>query len=196
MSFDISRIRRLLSHRILVSVVPYAPSDLCWPGFRDPPSEDYGSLEVPTYVRRRLIAFLEARYPVLPRHLDSILPQSEAGSARIAYRKLRSEDYSPDDALRALGLYVTRSVWNSPEALVARILKRGCDCLDPALDAVFIPVACGEPIDSSHRIILCDRVFARVDRGTARDSERAANRERLGCAALREGCASAISASA
>ena len=118
-----------LRHRILVAVSRIVPSVAWFPGFVEPPP-NYHPLELPAFVRKRLIEFLECRYPVPPKYLRNILTTEEAGDARRLYRELRIDGVSAGEAILQLGLVDREKGYNLPNVALARVLRSGCSCIE------------------------------------------------------------------
>jgi len=180
------KIRPLQHHLLVRIVIPMHDSELA-PGLAFPPPKDYHPHEIPHYFRQRLIRFLEARHPVLPRFLDPILPQREAVQARAAWRKLRSEGVEPGDALLALGIVAKFPTVIVPGEAYARILRAGCTCDATKEEEILIDSSIGEPLTDSLRIIRCSEVLGGIPAASERAAARirAFERDHIGFASLR-----------
>jgi len=195
-----------LRHKLLVRATLGDDAHPLAGGFILPPPKDLPPLAIPAYQRQRLIGFLEARYPVLPRFLDYLLPRIEAADARRLYRQFRREGMEPGDALALLGIIAQKPLHPIPLYAYATILRSGCECasalsgaprsptdlyrsidLESDLWDVLILSSSGEFLEEDLRVIRCYDCIARIPpiRERIADLQRSRSRERFSFADLR-----------
>lgn len=175
-----------LRHRLLISAARLTPTSRFFPGFKEPPP-NYHPAEVPAFVRKRLIDFLENRYPIPPRYLRNLIPPSEVALARRIYRQLRAGGMEQGDTVLEMGLMARNLGYNLPEANVCRILARGCDCVTTA--SIITSSSAGEPVEDDLFVIRCHEALAAIpQKAEARlraSATSAENRRRLAFDAIR-----------
>lgn len=178
MTFTLSQIRPL-RHRILVDVLPLIPtSSALFPGFKTPPAA-YLPSEVPAYVRKRLLEFLEAIYPIPPKYLRNIIRTAQdIAAARAIYASMRADGMEPGEVILEMGLMSRPFGYNVPEHASARIIASGCDCLEGEVTSneIVIASSAGEPVSGTARIIWCHEALGSLDPRAARAAAEATQR--------------------
>ncbi len=174
----------MMPHWILVYTeqVGGASSRIAAPGYN--PAKPYmHPSEVPAFVRKRVIDFLEGIQPVVPSYLENALPQKELLGARQSYRELREAGMNAGEAVMKLGILDRPLSHLVPDYVVGRIVARGCDCCGK--EDLLVGIACGEKVGDRYRAVRCHETSANVraltakERAAAEAAQKGAARQRL-----------------
>lgn len=163
MSFDPLAVTPL-SHRVLVEASPLLPAGEFFSGYTPPETTYFSPLEVPAYVRHRLMAFLKGHYAIPPAFLESVLPKDSIPEARHLYRECLDSGMEEGEALMTLGLLARPKAPTAAPLSVARVIRSACDCVKET--HVVISSSAGEVISDSIRLIRCSEAFAATEART------------------------------
>jgi hypothetical protein len=145
---------------------------------------------MPIYVRKRLIEYLRASFPVPPPALRNIFPtKREAEEARRVFTSLVRGGSTEGEALVTLGITMKYPASSIPEHAYATILRSSCNCLEeagapPGWDFL-VGSTSGEPLDDPQvRAFWCwefglGAVSPAADRSAARQQHEARDRIRF-----------------
>ena len=158
-----------LSHRLLVELTPILPPGEFHVGYSTPSSTYYHPLEVPAYVRKRLLAFLHGLAAIPPAFLDGVLPTSEVNRARTLFKQLLAAGQDEGQALMTMGLLTKNRTPSAPPLSVARVIRSACACIKE--DYVVVCSSSGEPIRDSIRLIRCGEALAATTARTVADTK-------------------------
>lgn len=174
----------MMPHWILLYTeqVGGASSRITVPGYNPQRAYVHPS-EIPSFVRKRVLDFLEGKQATVPSYLENVLPQKELAAARQSYQELRAAGMNAGEAVMKLGILDRPLSHLVPDFVVGRVAARGCQCTGE--EDVLVGIACGEKIGTRYRAVRCHETTARVrawtpqERREAEAAEKGASQDRL-----------------
>lgn len=153
------------AHRLFVELTPVLPPGEFSIGHYMPTVLFYHPLEVPGYIRKRLLAFLRGKMSVPDACVEPLLPAAYAETARREFHTLLAAGLDEGEALISMGILAKPRPPSAPQLSVARIIRSACDCVKE--EYVLVESSAGEPVGERTRLIRCGEALAATEARTA-----------------------------